>query len=175
MCCDCHILTDYLLCSSQNYHTKAALIILHSRVELPASFNKGSDTPRINRWVHRSRSRLDTPLQGLCANVDLVFLVQRRIRRYGCSTGIALDLEGMQRHGKATATPRHRNIPRRQRPDEEPELGDSGRQRQAMGRTRGTYGLEGRPCISRKSVGPGGNHSGTMENRAGRVFQRAAV
>ncbi|KAJ5292975.1 uncharacterized protein N7443_008928 [Penicillium atrosanguineum] len=38
-----------------NYHTKAALIILHSRVELPASFNKGSDSPRINRWVRRSR------------------------------------------------------------------------------------------------------------------------
>ncbi|KAJ5661964.1 Autophagy-related protein 13 [Penicillium maclennaniae] len=35
-----------------NYHTKAALIILHSRVELPASFNKGSDSPRINRWFN---------------------------------------------------------------------------------------------------------------------------
>lgn len=38
----------------QNYHTKAALIILHSRVELPPSFTKGSDTPRVNRWVGRS-------------------------------------------------------------------------------------------------------------------------
>ncbi|KAF9888194.1 autophagy protein 13 [Aspergillus nanangensis] len=35
-----------------NYHTKAALIILHSRVELPPSFNKGSDNPRINRWFN---------------------------------------------------------------------------------------------------------------------------
>ncbi|GES63720.1 putative autophagy protein Atg13 [Aspergillus terreus] len=35
-----------------NYHTKAALIILHSRVELPPSYNKGSDTPRVNRWFN---------------------------------------------------------------------------------------------------------------------------
>lgn len=38
-------------CTLQNYHTKAALIILHSRVDLPPSFTKGSDTPRVNRWV----------------------------------------------------------------------------------------------------------------------------
>lgn len=38
-------------CMLQNYHTKAALIILHSRVELPPSFAKGSDTPKVNRWV----------------------------------------------------------------------------------------------------------------------------
>ncbi|KAJ5173131.1 Autophagy-related protein 13 [Penicillium capsulatum] len=35
-----------------NYHTKAALIILHSRVELRPSFNKGSHTPRVNRWFN---------------------------------------------------------------------------------------------------------------------------
>ncbi|KAL4895075.1 autophagy-related protein 13-domain-containing protein [Aspergillus ambiguus] len=35
-----------------NYHTKAALIILHSRVELPPSYNKGSDNPRVNRWFN---------------------------------------------------------------------------------------------------------------------------
>ncbi|KAL3487665.1 autophagy-related protein 13-domain-containing protein [Aspergillus germanicus] len=35
-----------------NYHTKAALIILHSRVELPPVFIKGSDTPRVNRWFN---------------------------------------------------------------------------------------------------------------------------
>ncbi|KAI2726154.1 hypothetical protein CBS147332_3041 [Penicillium roqueforti] len=35
-----------------NYHTKAALIILHSRVALPPSFNKGSDSPRVNRWFN---------------------------------------------------------------------------------------------------------------------------
>ncbi|BCR92522.1 putative autophagy protein Atg13 [Aspergillus chevalieri] len=35
-----------------NYHTKAALIILHSRVELPPSFSKGSDTPKVNRWFN---------------------------------------------------------------------------------------------------------------------------
>lgn len=40
-----------LLRALQNYHTKAALIILHSRVELRPSFNKGSDSPRVNRWV----------------------------------------------------------------------------------------------------------------------------
>ncbi|KAJ5525588.1 Autophagy-related protein 13 [Penicillium frequentans] len=35
-----------------NYHTKAALIILHSRVELPRSYNKGSHSPRVNRWFN---------------------------------------------------------------------------------------------------------------------------
>ncbi|KAJ5237292.1 hypothetical protein N7489_007383 [Penicillium chrysogenum] len=35
-----------------NYHTKAALIILHSRVALPPSFNKGSESPRVNRWFN---------------------------------------------------------------------------------------------------------------------------
>ncbi|KAH8427603.1 putative autophagy protein Atg13 [Aspergillus melleus] len=35
-----------------NYHTKAALIILHSRVELPPSFVKGSDAPKVNRWFN---------------------------------------------------------------------------------------------------------------------------
>ncbi|KAL1982098.1 hypothetical protein VTN96DRAFT_1753 [Rasamsonia emersonii] len=35
-----------------NYHTKAALIILHSRVDLPPVYSKGSDTPRVNRWFN---------------------------------------------------------------------------------------------------------------------------
>ncbi|KAA8644250.1 putative autophagy protein Atg13 [Aspergillus tanneri] len=35
-----------------NYHTKAALIILHSRIDLPPSLNKGSDAPRVNRWFN---------------------------------------------------------------------------------------------------------------------------
>ncbi|KAJ6063082.1 uncharacterized protein N7446_007202 [Penicillium canescens] len=35
-----------------NYHTKAALIILHSRVALPPSFTKGSESPRVNRWFN---------------------------------------------------------------------------------------------------------------------------
>ncbi|OJJ45499.1 hypothetical protein ASPZODRAFT_69585 [Penicilliopsis zonata CBS 506.65] len=35
-----------------NYHTKAALIILHSRVELPPAFAKGSTTPKVNRWFN---------------------------------------------------------------------------------------------------------------------------
>ncbi|KAJ6188346.1 hypothetical protein N7519_003254 [Penicillium mononematosum] len=30
----------------------AALIILHSRVALPPSFNKGSESPRVNRWFN---------------------------------------------------------------------------------------------------------------------------
>ncbi|KAL6234728.1 autophagy-related protein 13 [Aspergillus navahoensis] len=35
-----------------NYHTKAALIILHSRVELPPSYAKNSNVPRVNRWFN---------------------------------------------------------------------------------------------------------------------------
>ncbi|KAJ5168796.1 Autophagy-related protein 13 [Penicillium canariense] len=35
-----------------NYHTKAALIILHSRVELPPSYAKASDVPKVNRWFN---------------------------------------------------------------------------------------------------------------------------
>ncbi|KAL5000390.1 autophagy-related protein 13 [Aspergillus recurvatus] len=35
-----------------NYHTKAALIILHSRVELPPSYAKNSNIPRVNRWFN---------------------------------------------------------------------------------------------------------------------------
>ncbi|KAJ5616839.1 hypothetical protein N7537_001953 [Penicillium hordei] len=35
-----------------NYHTKAALIILHSRIALPPSYNKGSESPRVNRWFN---------------------------------------------------------------------------------------------------------------------------
>ncbi|KAF3389519.1 Autophagy-related protein 13 [Penicillium rolfsii] len=35
-----------------NYHTKAALIILHSRVELPPAYAKNSDTPKVNRWFN---------------------------------------------------------------------------------------------------------------------------
>ncbi|OJD25594.1 hypothetical protein ACJ73_03040 [Blastomyces percursus] len=36
----------------QQYHTKAALIILHSRVELPPAYNKDSDIKRVNRWFN---------------------------------------------------------------------------------------------------------------------------
>ncbi|KAE8556145.1 hypothetical protein EYB25_000845 [Talaromyces marneffei] len=35
-----------------NYHTKAALIILHARADLPPTFSKGSDSPRVNRWFN---------------------------------------------------------------------------------------------------------------------------
>ena len=35
----------------QNYHTKAALILLQSRVSLPPAYAKGSDTRRVNKWV----------------------------------------------------------------------------------------------------------------------------
>ncbi|RDW78530.1 putative autophagy protein Atg13 [Aspergillus mulundensis] len=35
-----------------NYHTKAALIILHSRVELPPTYTKNSNIPRVNRWFN---------------------------------------------------------------------------------------------------------------------------
>jgi len=36
----------------QNFHTKAALIILHSRVELAPAFSKNTDTKRVNRWFN---------------------------------------------------------------------------------------------------------------------------
>lgn len=36
---------------SQNYFTKAAHIILHSRVSLPPAYHKGTDTKRVNKWV----------------------------------------------------------------------------------------------------------------------------
>ncbi|KAL5343640.1 autophagy-related protein 13-domain-containing protein [Aspergillus crustosus] len=35
-----------------NYFTKAALIVLHSRVELPPALNRGTNTPRVNRWFN---------------------------------------------------------------------------------------------------------------------------
>ena len=35
----------------QNYFTKAALIILHSRVALPPAYSKDSKVRRINKWV----------------------------------------------------------------------------------------------------------------------------
>ncbi|KAL4970721.1 putative autophagy protein Atg13 [Aspergillus stella-maris] len=35
-----------------NYHTKAALIILHSRVDLPTAYLKNTNTPRVNRWFN---------------------------------------------------------------------------------------------------------------------------
>ncbi|KAJ5899564.1 Autophagy-related protein 13 [Penicillium taxi] len=43
-----------------NYHTKAALIILQSRVELPPAYQKGSDVPRINRWFNVELDDSDT-------------------------------------------------------------------------------------------------------------------
>ncbi|ETN39192.1 uncharacterized protein HMPREF1541_05415 [Cyphellophora europaea CBS 101466] len=36
----------------QNFHTKAALIILHSRVDLAPAYAKNSDTKRVNRWFN---------------------------------------------------------------------------------------------------------------------------
>ncbi|KAL8740516.1 MAG: hypothetical protein Q9190_006799 [Brigantiaea leucoxantha] len=36
----------------QNYFTKAALIILHSRVSLPPAYAKGSTTKRVNKWFN---------------------------------------------------------------------------------------------------------------------------
>ncbi|KAI9714168.1 MAG: hypothetical protein M1812_006496 [Candelaria pacifica] len=36
----------------QNYHTKAALIIISSRVTLPPAFAKGSDIRRVNKWFN---------------------------------------------------------------------------------------------------------------------------
>lgn len=40
----------------QNFHTKAALIILHSRVDLAPAYKKGTDTKRVNRWVSLPKS-----------------------------------------------------------------------------------------------------------------------
>jgi autophagy-related protein 13 len=36
----------------QNFHTKAALIILHSRVDLAPAYSKGKDEKRVNRWFN---------------------------------------------------------------------------------------------------------------------------
>lgn len=36
----------------QNYHTKAALIILQSRVELSPAYSQKTDTKRVNRWFN---------------------------------------------------------------------------------------------------------------------------
>ncbi|RVX70364.1 hypothetical protein B0A52_05863 [Exophiala mesophila] len=36
----------------QNFHTKSALIILHSRVDLPPAYHKNQDSKRINRWFN---------------------------------------------------------------------------------------------------------------------------
>ncbi|PGH15015.1 hypothetical protein AJ79_02695 [Helicocarpus griseus UAMH5409] len=36
----------------QQYHTKAALIILHSRVDLPPAYNRTSDAKRVNKWFN---------------------------------------------------------------------------------------------------------------------------
>ncbi|KAL9000753.1 MAG: hypothetical protein Q9188_005617 [Gyalolechia gomerana] len=36
----------------QNYFTKAAHIILHSRVSLPPAYHKGSDLKRVNKWFN---------------------------------------------------------------------------------------------------------------------------
>ncbi|KAI4098130.1 MAG: hypothetical protein L6R37_006668 [Teloschistes peruensis] len=35
----------------QNYFTKAAHVILHSRVTLPPAYHKGTDNKRVNKWV----------------------------------------------------------------------------------------------------------------------------
>lgn len=36
----------------QNFHTKATLIILHSRVDLPPAYSKSTETKRVNRWFN---------------------------------------------------------------------------------------------------------------------------
>ena len=36
----------------RNFHTKAALIILHSRVNLRPAYSKGTDTRRVNKWFN---------------------------------------------------------------------------------------------------------------------------
>ena len=36
----------------RNFHTKAALIILHSRVDLKPAYSKGTDNHRVNRWFN---------------------------------------------------------------------------------------------------------------------------
>ncbi|KAL1970025.1 hypothetical protein VTN77DRAFT_6430 [Rasamsonia byssochlamydoides] len=48
-----------------NYHTKAALIILHSRVDLPPVYSKGSDTPRVNRWFNVELDETDVLRESL--------------------------------------------------------------------------------------------------------------
>ena len=43
----------------QNFYTKAALIILHSRVDLPPAYARNSDTLRINRWFNIEMEETD--------------------------------------------------------------------------------------------------------------------
>ncbi|KAK2761686.1 autophagy protein 13 [Arachnomyces sp. PD_36] len=44
----------------QNYFTKAALIILHSRIDLPPSYQKGTTTKRVNKWFNVELDETDT-------------------------------------------------------------------------------------------------------------------
>lgn len=39
----------------QNFHTKAALIILHSRFNLAPAYTKGTNIKRLNKWVSRNQ------------------------------------------------------------------------------------------------------------------------
>lgn len=89
----------------QNYHTKAALIILHSRVELPPSYNKGSDTPRVNRWVRAPTSYSNQTHQTFeadCCNSTSSSMLRSKIQ--------TSSENSYERGGRATPlkTDRHR-------------------------------------------------------------------
>ncbi|KAI9818786.1 MAG: autophagy protein 13 [Pycnora praestabilis] len=51
--------------SSQNYHTKAALIIISSRIALPPAYAKGSDTKRVNKWFNVEIDETDALRESL--------------------------------------------------------------------------------------------------------------
>ena len=54
-------LADAVSYSLQNYFIKAALIIVHSRMTCPPSYNKGTGVKRVNKWVSLPE-KTQTPL-----------------------------------------------------------------------------------------------------------------
>ncbi|MCJ1360022.1 MAG: autophagy protein 13 [Icmadophila ericetorum] len=58
----------------QNYHTKAALIILQSRVSLPPAYAKGSEVRRVNKWFNVELDETDAYKESIRTwkNCDVV-------------------------------------------------------------------------------------------------------
>ncbi|KAL8762932.1 MAG: hypothetical protein Q9184_001154 [Pyrenodesmia sp. 2 TL-2023] len=49
----------------QNYFTKAAHIILHSRISLPPAYHKGTDTKRVNKWFNTELDETEATREDL--------------------------------------------------------------------------------------------------------------
>jgi autophagy-related protein 13 len=112
----------------QNFHTKAALIILHSRVDLPPAYSKGKEERRVNRWFNIELDETDDykddirrwktcdlkenrppPLViEILLNTDGLNQSQRLVildedgRRYDVMNALAASQDG--RHGKRRAS-----------------------------------------------------------------------